>query len=170
MLKNVYANAGASIELFAGTSNLTLSYSIQNDIALMMILGHKFENFITSILNGLFSNSNITFRYKLLPVSLYTEKDYVDQLFKLAQSGYSILMPSIAMGVSQKELVSLKELENDVLELDQKLIPLASSYNQSQSDNEGGRPEKDPSEMSPKTEANEKAIDNNSKQGGSVNG
>lgn len=170
MLKNVYTNAGTSIELFAGTSNLTLSYSVQNDIALMMILGHKFENFITSILNGLFSNSNITFRYKLLPVSSYTEKDYADQLFKLAQSGYSFLMPSIAMGVSQKELVSLKELENDVLELDQKLIPLASSYNQSQSDNEGGRPEKEPSDMSPKTAANEKAIDNNSKQGGSVNG
>lgn len=78
MLKNVYANTGASMELFAATSNLTLSYSIKNDIALMMILGYKFENFITSVLNGLFSNSNITFRYKLLPVSSYTEKEYVD--------------------------------------------------------------------------------------------
>jgi hypothetical protein len=42
------------------------------------------------------------------------------------------------------------------------LIPLSSSYTQS-GDGSGsvGRPKKDPSELSPKTEANEKAIDNN---------
>jgi hypothetical protein len=37
-------------------------------------------------------------------------------------------MPSIAMGVSQKELLNLKELENDVLKLDKILIPLSSAY------------------------------------------
>lgn len=165
MLENVYSNAGTSIELFASTSNLTLSYSIKNDIALMMILGHKYETFITSILNKLFSNSNISFNYVLLPVSIYTENEYTDELFKLAQSGYSFLLPAISMGISQRNLLNIKELENEVMELDKKLIPLASSYTQSGSiegSGEIGRPEKEPSEKSPKTEENEKSIDNNS--------
>lgn len=166
MLKNIYSNAGTSVELFASTSNLTLLFSIKNDIAFMMILGHKFETFITSVLNRLFSNSNISFKFKLLPTSIYTQNEYTDEMFKLAQSGYSFLIPSVAMGISQRELSNLKELENDVLELGEKLVPLASSYTQSQNDGSGdgkvGRPKKDPSELSPKTEANEKAIDNNS--------
>ena len=163
MLDNVYAMAGTSQELFASTSNLTLSYSIKNDIALMMMLGYKIEAMFTSVLNKLYSNSNITFKYKMLPVSIYTENEYSDQLFKLAQSGYSFIMPAVAMGISQRELVGLKELENDVLELGNILVPLASSYTQSSTKGEGaGRPEKDPSELSPKTEANEEAIDNNS--------
>lgn len=161
MLRNVYGQAGVSVELFASTSNLTLLFSIKNDIAMMMILGHKVENFITTVINKFYGNANVVFKYKMLPVSIYTENDYTDEMFKLAQSGYSYLLPAIAMGVSQRELSGLKELENDVLELGEVLIPLASSYTQS-GDGTGqvGRPKKDPSELSPKTEANEKAKDN----------
>lgn len=165
MVKNVYVQTGTSQELFASTSNLTLIYSIKNDIALMMVLADKLGNFFTSVLNHLFSNANVNFKYKFLPVSIYTEKDYVDEVFKLAQSGYSLLIPSIAMDISQKELSSLKELENDVLELEEVLRPLSSSWTQSSSGDGAGRPKKEASEMSPKTEANQKAIDNQG-QGG----
>jgi hypothetical protein len=34
------------------------------------------------------------------------------------------------MGINQKDLIGLKELENDVLKLGEKLIPLSSSYTQ----------------------------------------
>ena len=164
MLNNVYANAGTSVELFASSSNLTLAYSIKNDIALMMILAHKYENFITSILNGLFGNSNIMFKYKILPTSIYTQNEYADELYKFAQQGYSYLLPAVAMGISQKELRNLKELENDVLEISEVLKPLSQETTEEidVEEKEQGRPEKDPSELNPKTEANQKAIDNNS--------
>jgi hypothetical protein len=71
------------------------------------------------------------------------------------------------MGFSQKDLGNIKDLENDVLNLGEKLIPLTSSYTQSSEGDEAGRPKKEPSEKSPKTEQNEKSLDN---QGGSVNG
>jgi len=100
MLRNVYGQAGVSVELFASTSNLTLLFSIKNDIAMMMILGHKIENFITTVINKFYGNTNVVFKYKMLPVSIYTENDYTDEMFKLAQSGYSYLLPAIAMGVS----------------------------------------------------------------------
>ena len=61
------------------------------------------------------------------------------------------------MGISQKELGNIKDLENDVLKLGDKLIPLVTSYTQTA---DGGRPTKEGSEKAPKTIQNETAKDN----------
>jgi hypothetical protein len=58
----------------------------------------------------------------------------VDTSFKLVGSGYSFLMPAIAMGLSQKDLGNIKDLENDVLLLGKKLIPPSTSYTQTSSE------------------------------------
>ena len=159
MVQNIYSQAGASINLFAPTGTQALSTSINNDMALMMILGNKYSRFITYILNDLFANQNISFTYEILPISYYNQKEYIDTTLKMAQNGYSFLLPSIASGVSQYSLVSVKELENDVLELHDKLLPLSSSYTQSGSDNPVGAPKKPDEEKAPKTIQNENAID-----------
>ena len=80
--------------------------SIKNDIALMMILGNKYSRFFTFIINSLYANSNINFKYTLLPISYYDSSDYITDSFKLAQSGFSFLMPSLAFQQirSQKRL------------------------------------------------------------------
>lgn len=166
-LKKIYSEAGASSQLFATEGNLSLSVSIQNDVAFMMVLAHKFENFITKLINRLFGNSNINFTYRILPISYYNEKDYIDGGFKLATSGYSFLIPALAMGLSQKELGDLKDLENQVLDLRNKLIPLQSSYTESNNsgDTNGdgqsqvGAPKKNDIELSPKTLQNEESLD-----------
>lgn len=162
MLHNVFSEAGTSSEIFAPTGSQSLSTSIINDISIMMIIGNKYSRYLSFILNKLFGNKNITFRFKILPISLHNRSDYITDSFKLAQSGYSYLLPSVAMGLSQKELVNIKELENDVLDLGSILKPLASAY--TQSSNEAGAPEKKLEEKSEKTIQNEKSIDN---QGGS---
>ena len=100
-------------------------------MALMMILANKYSHFITYIINTLFANSNINFKYSILPVSWYNVTQYITDAMKLAQSGYSFLLPAIALGLSQKDLVNIKDLENDILKLSTKLIPLESSYTQS---------------------------------------
>ena len=79
---------------------------------------------ITSIINEKYGNTNITFTYKILPVSFYNQKEYVEETLKLANSGYSFLLPALAMDLSQRELSSIKDLENDVLKLKEKLLPL----------------------------------------------
>lgn len=157
MLQNVYNTTGTSSELFASTGSSTLDTSIENDTALMMVLGNKFSLFITKLVNRLFENSNISFKYNILPVTYYNYQDFADSGFKYASSGYSYLMPAIAMGLSQKDLGNIKDLENDVLKLGEKLIPLTSAYTQS---GEGGRPQVDPSEKAPKTIENEESLDN----------
>lgn len=164
MLQNIYSRAGVSSQIFASTGSSTLESSIQYDISLMMYLANKFSRFITNTINSIFSNGNINFKYTILPVGIQNESKYIDTAFKLASSGYSILVPAIAEGFSQKDIMGIKDLENDVLKLGEKLIPLTSSYTQSNSntekESEGGRPAKEQSEKSDKTIENETSLDN----------
>ena len=155
-LTNIYAEAGSSSQLFGTDSNLSLATSITNDMALMMVLARKLENFITSILNEKYGNANITFTYKILPVSYYNQKEYVETSLKLATSGYSFLLPALAMDISQRELSNLKDLENDVLKLKEKLQPLSTAYTET---GNVGRPAKDAQDKSAKTVANEESLD-----------
>lgn len=157
--KNIYAQAGVSGQIFSSTGSSTLDASIKNDIALMMYLANKFSRFITNSINRIYGNTNITFKYQILPVSIHNMDKFIDQSFKLSGSGYSYLLPVVALGLSQRDIVSLKELENDVLKLGEKLIPLSSSYTQS-SDNPTGRPKLDDSEKAEKTIKNEESLDN----------
>ena len=157
--KNIYAQAGVSGQIFSSTGSSTLDASIENDIALMMYLANKFSRFITNSINRIYGNTNITFKYQILPVSIHNMDKFIDQSFKLSGSGYSYLLPVVALGLSQRDIVNLKELENDVLKLGEKLIPLSSSYTQS-SDNPTGRPKLDDSEKAEKTIKNEESLDN----------
>ena len=155
-LANIYAEAGSSSQLFGTDSNLSLSTSITNDMALMMVLAQKLENLITSIVNEKFGNTNVSFTYKILPISYYNQKDYVETALKLANSGYSFILPALAMDISQRELSNIKDLENDVLKLKEKLLPLSTAFTET---GNVGRPEKDAQDKSAKTIANEKSLD-----------
>ena len=164
MLQNVYSEAGASVQIFSPTGTQALSTSIINDTSLMMILGNKYSSFITYILNKLFSNATLEFRYEILSLTLYNQSDFIKDSFKLAQSGYSFLLPAIASGISQLEFTNLKSLENDVLKLQEVLLPLSSAYTQSAGSGEVGAPAKKVEDKSPKTLQNEESLDH---QGGS---
>ena len=164
MLQNVYAEASVSGQLFAPTGSQALSTSILNDISLMMPLTNKVCKFISELLTQLFGNSNIRFKYKILPVSLYNQSDYLTDAFKLAQSGYSFYLPSAVMDLGQRELMSLKELENEVEKLQEKLVPLNSAYTQSGNSSDGpGRPEMKTEDKAQTTIQQEEST---SKQGG----
>ncbi|MDT3386811.1 MAG: hypothetical protein LIR46_03455 [Bacteroidota bacterium] len=119
----------------------------------MMYLANKYSTFLTQLVNLLFSNSNINFKYEFMPVTYYNESTYITDTFKLAQSGYSFILPSLALGISQRDLSNLKDLENDVMKLNDKLKPLQSAYTQSA--NSVGAPEKEADEKAEKTIANE---------------
>jgi hypothetical protein len=159
-----------------------LNASLNNDTALMMYLANKFSRFITNVLNDLFANGNITFTYKIMPVTHHNYMDFTDASFKLVGSGYSALMPALAFGLSQRDLVNIKDLENEVLKLGDRLKPLSTSYTQTSSDTktdsdektgddeapkkpvntdegEGGRPEKKEEEKADKTRQNEESLD-----------
>lgn len=163
MMQNIYSEAGVSGQLFAATGNMSVETSIKNDTALMMALAQKYNTFITTIINKNFKNGSINFKYVILPITYYNEAQYITDSFKLAQSGYSFILPALAQGLTQRDLVNIKEIENNVMELHTVLIPLQSAYTQS-STGEVGRPSLPDDQKSDKTIANEKALD---AQGGS---
>lgn len=157
--KNIYTQGGVSGQLFSSTGSSTLDASVKKDIALMMYMANKFARFITNAVNKVYGNSNITFKYQILPVSLHNMDKFVESSFKLSSSGFSFLLPAAAMGMSQKDLVNIKDLENNVLKLSEKLIPLASSYTQS-GDGEAGRPKTEDGQKADQTLRNEESLDN----------
>lgn len=159
---NIYAQAGVSSEIFTSSGSSSLDASLKNDMAFMMLLAHKFSNYVTNLLNRKFSNGNITFKYTILPVTYHNQDKFVDTSFKLVGSGYSFLLPAMALGMSQKDLGNIKDLENDVLKLGEKLIPPATSYTQgAEGPEKGGRPGKEDSEKADKTLEKEKSLDKN---------
>lgn len=164
MMQNIYYEASASSQIFSPTGNLAVETSIKNDISLMMIIANKYSRFLTNIINSLFGNANISFKYIILPISEHNASKYIEDSFKLAQSGYSFLLPALAMGLSQRDLSNIKDLENDTLKLTEKLKPLSSAYTQSASAGESGAPTKPIEDKAPKTIQNEESID---KTGGS---
>lgn len=173
MQQNIYSQAGVSGEIFAATGGNTTETSIKYDIAIMMYLANKFARFVTNIVNDNFANSNINFKYTILPISHQNEAKYIDSSYKLASSGYSLIIPALAQGLSQKDLVNIKDLENDVLGLTDKLIPPKTSFTDSGNGNtgeggeQGGRPTKSVDEKKDQTIKNEESIEKSKTQGGS---
>lgn len=127
----IYESAGISKELFCATTDTGLQYSLNNDLAMMMILGQKFAHFFTVLINNKFSSKKIKFKILILPISYYNNVEYTSKAKDLAAFGYNFLTPILSTGIDQTSLLDLKELENELLELDEVLKPLQSSYTQS---------------------------------------
>lgn len=164
MLQNVFNEAGVSSQLFSSTGSTTLKSSIKKDISMMMILGNQYSQFITNLVNKFFGNTNITFKYMILPVGEQNWDDFIKGSKELASLGYSWLVPAIAQGFSQKDLLDIKQLENTFLELAELLIPLQSAFQATTK--ETGAPAKQQEDKAPQTIKNEESLDNSA--GGST--
>lgn len=166
MSQNVYTNAGASSQIFSSTNSGTLKSSINYNITVAMWLADKIAKFIGEVINTAYGDGDIQYRYRFLPVGRLNADDYITQTLKLANAGYSFLLPALASGISQEEIEYVKDLENVVLELSSKLLPLSSSYTQSAqsgtpaSGEQGGRPSKEGEEQSDKTIKNKESKEN----------
>ena len=163
MERNIYSQAGVSNEIFTSSGSSTLDASLRNDLAYMMYFGNKFSNYVTNLLNRKFSNGNITFKYTILPISWHNYDKFADASFKLVGSGYSFLMPALAMGLSQRDFGNIKDLENDVLKLGEKMIPPSTSYTQTEPGKGGEEPSK---EGDSKKAADGKPVKTDTSEGG----
>lgn len=157
--RSVYVEAGVSQLLFAGDSASSIQMSITNDMAFVLDLSEQYANWLSYQTNLRYSeNSKYYFEVSLLPISHYNRKDMLDIYLKTAQFGYSKILVSIATGIKQSSFLDLMELENDILNLADKMKPLQSSNTQSgTSETEGdpGRPAKENPDKAETTIRNE---------------
>lgn len=129
-----FDDAGISAELFNSTSAGTLEYAEIKDEAFMADLRKQLENWFNYFLNTICNkkvSKNTKFVFSYLETSYKNREKMIDSYLKGAQYGFSKLAPQIAMGVRQRFIESLVYFENDVLDLDTKLVPLQSSHTQS---------------------------------------
>ena len=81
----------------------------------------------------------------------------------MASSGYSYLLPAIGSGLSQRDIINIKDLENNVLDLTNRLKPLQSGFTQSGDSeaptDEGGRPAMEDKDKNPSTIKKEESLD-----------
>ena len=174
---NTFDNLGASAQLFNAEGNTALKYSTDKDTSLMFSLAMIYANWLTYIVNDKFSDNKISFDIEFLPTTIHNRKDLMDVYLKGAQYGYSKIYTGVAQGIKQSNLVNLISLENDLLNLTDKMIPLSSSHTLTNDENsqksagksknatngkdnnsEPGRPELSDSDKSDKTIANRDAM------------
>ena len=158
--KLIYSESGSSPNIFAAEGNISLEQSIKNDMSLMMNLADQLSKAFKFLLNDNISNANVDYDFTILPISYYNNQEYIDETYKLATAGYSFLLPIIACGITQKQIVDIKVLENDVIDLETLFKPLNLSYTQTKTGNtgedgaSGGAPTKSNTSKSDKTITN----------------
>jgi len=130
---SIYTSTGVSSQIFSGQGVSAISASNKNDLGFVMQIAEIFESLFSNVINITFAQiGKKEFKYKILPITAFNEKEYLDQSYKIAASGYSYLIPAIAAGISQRDLIDLKGLENSILNLQDVLIPLANAYTTTQ--------------------------------------
>ena len=169
MERGVFNQAGVANNLFNTDGNVALDRSIANDEASMRDLIYQFEKFINRIITEKYNKKpkKYYFRTKLLETTTYNYKDLAKQYKELTNIGYSKMLPMVALGHTQSEVLATAKFENDILNLVNVFIPPMSTNTMSadaiatlkdKEDNKGGRPELDDSEKSDKTLANRESM------------
>ena len=176
--KNVWDALGRGNILFNPDGSSALAYQIKKDEALMIAYLNVYETWIKFHLNDRFARNGLSFDFEILPLTVFNREDLQTSYFRGAQYGYSKMFAGVAMGIKQRDQLSLMHFENEFLEMSTKMIPLQSSYTTSGNvvageeknnstaqktnsrqaiqdiTNTGGRPELSDEQKSEKTQAN----------------
>lgn len=163
--RDVYNSSGVSNFLFNNDKNSTggLLYSTRKDELLIINFYRQLERWLNRKIR--FGNllSGNQWKISLLDVTGMSEDKYLEQLTKSGSFGFAVRGRIAAMhGQDYHSLLNALELENDVLDLDTKMVPLASSHTgglntaieQKANEDKGGRPVKSSDEISDSGQAN----------------
>ena len=176
--RTVYNTFGVSQNLFNTSGNMSLEKSILNDEGSMRSLVLQFQIFFDTITQKMSKNSKkCNFRFYMLETTQYNYRELAKMYKEQTNSGFSKVLPQIALGHSQSSISSTAYFENEILKLNEVMLPplMSSTLNaqdvlgnkgQSKSSNtqgntekgEAGRPEKPDDQKSDKTIANRESM------------
>ena len=143
--QSLFTAAGVSSLLFnnAKASATALLLSIKADQELTYSIVKSIESMVNRFVHR--HSYGRYFKVTFLDCSVFNRKEYGDAMLKAATYGLPTLSYYAAsQGLSQDDLDGLNYLEDTVLGLKERLVPLQSSNTQSSEGNEeGGRPESD---------------------------
>ena len=171
--RSLYNEAGVSQKQFNTDGQTALDKSIANDEATMTDLLLQFEKYAERLLAAFNRNpKRLKYTVSILPTTIYNYKDLSKMYKEQTQIGFSKLLPQVALGMSQSEIIATACFENGMLSLNDLFVPPQMSSTMSgtkapdsgrnkttekKDDNaqseksQGGRPEKPDDEKSEKT-------------------
>lgn len=171
-----YTSVGTSSLLFNGdnASQANLQKSIKVDELEAFSILRQIERWVNRKIKFVVKGA-YKFRCKILDTTIFNRDEYIDKLLKSAQFGLPVkMMLCSLLGVSPNQVSSMTYLENEILGLVDKFVPLQSSHTQSgregQGNNnggneetgneEGGRPNANEDELTEKGEEQRNRDDN----------
>lgn len=130
--EQVLNTAGGAEVLNGATINNTYAFkmaSIANTEFAISSLLPQIQSWVMRMLS--YENANDC-KVRFMPISVYTKADYRDQLLSSGQYGLPTkLAINTLNGFNEKDTLAMNYIEEEVLNLSGKLIPLNSSYTQS---------------------------------------
>ena len=140
----------------SGTTAFLAAIKADTEMAISMLLPQT-EAIVNRLVRCYASNPC---KIKFYEISAYTKDDFRKQILESAQYGLpNKLLYNNLNGLSEIQTLALNNLEENILELSAKLVPLQSSYTTSGADLRGGRPESDPTELTDDGEASREKSD-----------
>jgi hypothetical protein len=154
--QNMFTAAGVSSLLFNNekASANALILSIKADQAITFGIVKNIEDMVNRYIQHQSFGKN--FRVTFLDVSSFNRKEVGEQYLKGCQFGAPMIsLYNVSQGLGQAEMEAMNFLENEILELPSKFVPLQSSSTMSGSPtDEGGAPEKDMEDLTESGEQN----------------
>lgn len=145
--RDFWAGSGTSQSLFSvdKNSNQGILLSIKTDEEIVFSVLAQIERWLNRFIKNHIKNTLYT--VKLMEVTHFNQKEVFERLTTAGNNGVPVRTQiSAVVGMSPVETINMLHLENDILNLDEKFIPLQTSHTQSGND-KGGRPEKDADEL-----------------------
>ena len=122
--RGIFNQSGVSNNLFNTEGNTSLDRSILNDEGSGRSLLLQFENFSNKGLRLRFPDKKkYGFKAEFLETTQYNYKDLAKLYKEQTQLGFSKVLPQIALGHTQMEILQSITFENDILELSKIMIP-----------------------------------------------
>ena len=135
----LYDSLGISRLLFNSDNATTLKYSIKVDESVIFQLNRQIETWVTR--KYVYKHKG-NFRVQLLDVTRFNQEEMFEMYMKAGQYGQPVQAHvSAILGMNQQEMMAMNYIQNEILEIPTKFIPMTSSNTQSgMVDNEGGSP------------------------------
>lgn len=145
--RDYYNATGVSQLLFNSDkmSSNVLNKSVTTDEQIVFGVLKQIERWVNRKLK--YNNKSYKFKVKMLESTRFNYKELSETYLKAAQYGFPVKQELAAtLGLSPSALTNKSFLENDILKLHEKFIPLASSH--TQTNDSSGAPQKDDDELS----------------------
>ena len=154
----VFNAFGVSQNLFNTDGNLSLEKSILNDESTVRNLLLQFSIFFDRVTKKHFSSGKkYTFKFYMLETTQYNYKELSKMYKEQTQIGYSKMLPQIALGHSQSFILNTAHFENEVLKLNEVMIPPLMSSTMSSEDVLGKSNQKTTTKSQNNSESTEKS-------------